>query len=156
MQQVVAAMCAAEVCLYVAFRRRLPGRSAPLLIATTALTGVQALAASTSAYDVPDGGMPLLVAGYALSTAPTLRLAQIVRENDVPRFAAFEAGATLAGAGWLLRRNRSGAALSLLAAAGTGAWWAITRRRGRPRREGPSLGTNASADLGAALGGVRE
>jgi hypothetical protein len=134
LQRLVAGMCAAEVCLLALSYKRLPGRSAPLLIGTTALAGLQALAASTSAYDVPNGGVPLLVAGYALSMAPTLSLVPVVRDGDLRRFATFEAGTTLAGAGWLLRRNRGGAAANLLAGAGAGAWWAIIRLLERRRR----------------------
>jgi len=134
LQRLVAGMCAAEVCLLALSYKRLPGRSAPLMIGTTTLAGLQALAASTSADDVPNTGVPLLVAGYALSAAPGMSLVPVVRGGDIRRFVAFEAGTALAGAGWLLRKNRGSAALNLLAATSTGAWWALTRLLERQRR----------------------
>jgi len=134
--RLVAGICFADTLLLLLGRGRLPGRGGALGAAASALTGAQALWAATGEGELETGGVPLLVAGYLLSTAPTLRLAPIVRERKTPAFAAFEAGAALIGLGWLRRGNRGGATINLGAALGAAAWWLWQLRSRTPAAAG--------------------
>lgn len=127
--RLVAAVSFADALLLLLGRGRLPARSAALGAAASAATGALALVAATGEGELNTGGVPLLVAGYLLSTAPTLELLPIVRERRARPFAAFETGAALIGAAWLRRGNRAGGAINLGAAlAGLASWLRQGRR----------------------------
>ena len=69
------------------------------------------------------------IAGYALIAPEVLEFASIVRQARLLPFAAFTAGATLAGAGWLFRRNPLAAIANFAIAAGGLGAWALARRK---------------------------
>jgi len=127
----IAAMCAVETALLLVFGDGLSNRSLLLVAGSTAIAGVQALLASTSDESVPSGGALLLTAGYALAVPPALRLAPVMRGGDLPRFAAYEAGAVLIALGWWRRKNRLSAINNAMAATGGAAWWALSRSKQR-------------------------
>ncbi len=119
----IGAMCAGEAVLIPLCRGLVPDRAVVRLTVASIAAAAQAFAASTYDEDLPSGGVPLLVAGYLLSVAPTLELALVLRERRLPAFAAFEAGCALLALGWWRRRNVGGAVINGLAGVGAGVAW---------------------------------
>lgn len=111
-------------------RGKQPARPAALGAAASLASGAVALLASAGDGELQTSGTPLLVAGYLLSTAPTLQLAPVVRGRRSRPFVAFEAGAALIGATWLRRGNRAGGVINLGAALAALGWWIWEGRRG--------------------------
>jgi|GEM_PF-3575680 len=130
----IGGMTAIETALFIALSGSMSLRAELLLTGSTAIAAVAAGLCATSDAEATAAGAELLTAGYALAAPPSLALFPIVREGYARPFAAYVAGATLVGAGWLLRRNVPAGVINLLAAAGGVAGWLFARRRARLQR----------------------